>query len=309
MCGFFISNIRYSDEVKPKVIAIVGATASGKSALAVSIAHQINGEVISADSRQIYTGLNIGTGKITKKEMEGISHYMIDVWSPETQRTVTEYCEKAKSYLDAILKNKKVPIVCGGTGLYIESLLFDITYPEVPIDQKLRKSLEQKSTTELSELLLSLDPKRHKTIDTKNPVRLIRAIEIASALGHVPSVTKNNPYDILWIGIGIEHTELRTRISQRLKSRIDAGMFEEGKTLHAEGLSYKRMDELGLEYRYMAYFLNGDMSYKEAVQKLETEIIQYAKRQMTWFRKNKDIVWFSHPTDALLYVQHWLAQP
>jgi len=274
------------------VIVIVGPTASGKSAYAVELAHKLGGEVISADSRQVYKGLDIGTGKITKREMKGVPHHMLDISSPKKVFTAHDYVKKARPVLEKILKEGKTPIVCGGTGFYIDALLGRIVLPDVPINRELRGKLKGKSAPQLFAMLQKLDKRRAKEIDRHNPVRLIRAIEIAKTLGKVPKMKATPlPYQIKFIGMKIAEIPLRHRIHKRLLSRMKAGMVAEAKKLHANGLSYKRMNELGLEYRYLASLLQKKISKKEMLEKLENDIWQYAKRQMTYWRRNPEIRW------------------
>lgn len=285
-------------EQKPKIIIICGPTATGKSDLAVKLALHVNGEIISADSRQVYRGLSIGTGKITKKEMRGVPHYALDIADPKKIFTVSDFTSYAGRVTSAILDSKKIPILCGGTGFYLQSFVKNTTLPNVPPDSALRKRLAGKSASELYTMLTWLDSKRASTIDAQNPRRLIRAIEIAKHLGSVPPLTKNEEkYDSLWIGLTLPSDDLRKRIHKRLHTRIDAGMITEAKKLHAKGLSWKRMEELGLEYRYLARFLQKNITKNDMAEQLETAIYHYAKRQMTWFKKNTAITWFS-PTDV-----------
>ena len=275
-----------------KMIVVLGPTASGKSDLAVRLAKKFDGEVISADSRQVYNGLNIGTGKITKREMRGVPHHLIDVASPTKTFTVAEYKKLADKSIGRIWSRGKLPIICGGTGFYIRAVIDNLIIPEVPPDKKLRRRLDKKTVDELFAILKSLDPRRAKEIDAKNPRRLIRAIEIATALGHVPHLEASLPsYDVLKVGLTLPDKILKQRIHIRLFARISRGMVAETKRLHKQGLSWKRMDELGLEYRYLARYLNGEISKKEMTIKLEKEIWQYAKRQRTWFKKDKRIRW------------------
>jgi tRNA dimethylallyltransferase len=256
---------------KPKLIVVLGPTASGK----------------------IYRGLDIGSGKITKREMRGISHHLLDVANPKRQFSVVQYHRLATRTIEDILKRSKVPILCGGTGFYIDAVLGTTSVPEVPPDHALRKKLEKKSVEELFKMLRTLDPRRAKDIDEKNPRRLIRAIEIARALGSVPPLeTKPSPYDVLSIGLTVNRDTLREKISARLTKRMKKGMLAEGRRLHAAGLSWKRMRALGLEYRAMADLLTGITTRTEMTEKLTTEICQYAKRQMTWFQRDKNIKWF-----------------
>lgn len=289
---------------KNKILVILGPTATGKSDLAVKLAKKYNGEIISADSRQVYKGLDIGTGKITKKEMLGVPHHMLDVVSPKKVFSVALWQKQANKIITNILSRKKLPVICGGTGFYIQSIIDGITLPKVPPNKTLRKELEKKSLVDLQKILARLDPRRFSNIDIKNPVRLIRAIEISTELGSVPKIKKqDSQYEFLQIGTKLNEKELKQRIHNRLIARIKAGMVKEAKNLHKHGLSWKRMRELGLEYRYLAKLLNPRSDLKnskgqtfgmpEFIQKLETEIWHYAKRQITWFKRDKKIKWYS----------------
>ncbi|MEI6296679.1 MAG: tRNA (adenosine(37)-N6)-dimethylallyltransferase MiaA [bacterium] len=281
------------NENKPKIITVVGPTASGKSDIAVLIAKEINGEVISADSRQVYKGMDIGTGKVTEEEKGGVPHYLLDVEYPRNVFTVSDFKILAEKAIAQILTSEKTPIICGGTGLYVQAVIDDMSIPEVPPNKELRKELSKKTPEELFIILDKLDPRRSQNIDPKNPVRLIRAIEIAKALGVVPELKKDsNKFNILEIGLLPEMENLKERIKKRLLKRIDAGMFSEVEKLKKSGVSWKRLDELGLEYRYVAKYLQGELSKEEMIEKLNSEIVKYAKRQMTWFKKDKRIKWF-----------------
>jgi tRNA dimethylallyltransferase len=270
---------------KIPITVIVGPTASGKTKLSIELAKKINGEIISADSRQVYKGLDLGTGKVTKKEMNGIKHYLLDVADPKKVFSVTDYVELADKAINEIHSRGKTPIIVGGTGFYIQALVDGLILPEVPPNTELRKKLGKKSISELQEILKKLDEKRYSTIDKDNPHRLIRAIEIATALGEVPKLQKNSKYEPTFISIEISMDELRKKIHNRLISRIEAGMIDEVKKLHEGGLSWKRMEQLGLEYRYIARFLQNKITKEEMLIQLETAICQYAKRQMTWFKR------------------------
>ena len=282
---------------KPKIIVVVGPTASGKSDLAVNIAQQHNGEIISADSRQVYRGFNLSSGKITSAEMRGVPHHMLDVVNPMERMSAGQYANMAKPILFDVLKRHKTPVICGGTGFYIQALLEDNALPSVPANAELRRELSQKNTQELYAILQKKDPARAQTIEPKNPHRLIRAIEIANVLGHVPQLSKkSNLYDTLYIGIKIQKELLDQRIRIRLKERFDAGLVKEIKKLHDEGVTHKRLDELGLEFRYVSRFLQNELNYNEMITQLEFAIIHYAKRQMTWLKRNKRIQWVSPST-------------
>jgi tRNA dimethylallyltransferase len=309
---------------KNKIIVILGPTASGKSDIAVSLALRLcsgqakklgisGAEIISADSRQVYKGLNIGTGKITKKEMRGVKHHLLDVASPtlrlrsgQAKRfTASDFVISTNETVVQIVERGKIPIICGGTGFYIDALLGDKQIPEVPPDQNLRKRLEKKSAEELFEMLKKMDPERAKNIDAKNPRRLVRAIEICEALEKVPPLrsdfakaTTNKQgsagqakYEALKIGIKVEEKELKKRINKRIEKWFKMGLLKEVKNLHTKGLSWKRMGEIGLEYKIVSLFLQSKISKSEMIKRMRTETWQYAKRQMTWFKKDKNIIW------------------
>jgi len=277
---------------KPKVIAIVGPTASGKSGLAVEIARKYNGEVISADSRQVYVGLNIGTGKITKKEMLGVLHHLLDVANPKNRFTVSMYKDLADKAIAEILSRGKLPIICGGTGFYIDAVVKNVLLPDVPVNEKLREKLSRKTALQIFEMLKKLDGKRALAIGQHNKVRLIRAIEIVTEIGKVPPIKTKPKYNVLSIGIKTEKDVLKEKIHTRLISRIKQGMIAEAEKVHKKGLSWKRMEELGLEYRALARHLSGETTRQEMIEQLNREIYQYAKRQMQWFKRDQNIQWF-----------------
>jgi tRNA dimethylallyltransferase len=282
--------------MKPHILVIVGPTASGKSDLAVELALRHNGEIISADSRQVYTGLDIGTGKITTEEMKGVPHHLLDVADPRNRFTVVEYIDLAKKAIEDIANRGKMPIIVGGTGFYIHAFIDGAILPEVPPDEALRDELNKKSAEELFSILEKVDPDRAATIDRHNARRIIRAIEIATHIGKVPEVRLNPlPYEVRFIGLDVPGEKLKERICVRLEKRLSNGMIEEVKRLSDEGLSWERMEELGLEYRYLALHLQGKIPVTEMKEKLATEIWHYARRQMTWFKKDKRIVWISEP--------------
>jgi tRNA dimethylallyltransferase len=269
---------------KPKIIVICGPTATGKSDYAVELAQKINGEIISADSRQVYKGLDIGSGKITKREMRGVPHYLLDVASPKRTYSVAQYKKQSTQAIEHILKKSKTPIICGGTGFYIDAAL-GLQLPEVAPNKTLRKVLTKKTTDELFNLLQKKDPSRALTIDKKNKVRLIRALEIIEVLGKVPKQKKISKYAIEWIYLDFPDDVLKARIHLRLIKRLKAGMIAEVRNLHKQGLSWKRLETLGLEYRFIARYLQKKLSKQEMLEELEMAIWHYAKRQRTWFKK------------------------
>ncbi|MDO8752190.1 MAG: tRNA (adenosine(37)-N6)-dimethylallyltransferase MiaA [Candidatus Wolfebacteria bacterium] len=343
-----------------KVLVIVGPTASGKSEVAVRLAKKFNGEIISADSRQVYRHLNIGTGKIPRDQTchsepkarnllrsfsakadqddkqicyfyKGVRHHLIDVASPRRTFTVVRYQKLARKALQDILEHGKLPIIAGGTGFYIDALLSNQSFPPVPPQPKLRRDLEQLSTEELFERLKKIDKKRAETIDKKNKRRLVRALEIALApRGRGVFFPQSHVWELdsrtLKMGILVEREELKKKIGKRLRDRLKKGMIEEVQNLRKPfnvngapafsaswrirtgryGLSWKRLDDLGLEYRYVSRYLRGVLSYEEMVEQLERAIFKYAKRQMTWFRRDKNIRWVRTYKEAEKLVRDFL---
>jgi tRNA dimethylallyltransferase len=268
-----------------KIIVVCGPTATGKSDYAVELALRINGEVVSADSRQVYTGMNIGSGKITKEEMKGVSHYLLDVANPKEVFPVTKYQILATKTIEDIIAHGKTPILCGGTGLYIDAVVYGTDFPAVEPNEELRISLEDLSVEVLADKLQTLDPRRYGEIDTKNKVRIIRAIEIATALGSVPEITKNTQYEVEWHYLDLPDEILKKRIHDRLFKRLDIGMIKEVEILHKNGVPWDRLESLGLEYRYIANYVQGKISKEKMLEELEMAIWHYAKRQRTWFKK------------------------
>jgi tRNA dimethylallyltransferase len=277
---------------KPKLIVILGPTAVGKSDLAVELAKDISGEIVSADSRQIYRGMTIGTGKITKKEMLGVSHHLLDIVEPMTEYNVTKYQRDANKAIKAILERHNTPVICGGTGFYIQSVINNVIYPSVKPNKTLRAKLEKKTLTSLLKQLEKLDQKTFDRIDKNNKVKVIRALEIALVLGSVPPVQTSQPYDVLQIGIIAPDEVLKDRIYKRLIKRLKGGMLREIKKLHDNGVSWKRMEGFGLEYRYLTRYLTGKITKDQMIEQLNSAIWQYARRQKGWFRRDKSIQWF-----------------
>lgn len=276
---------------KPKLIVVLGPTTTGKSALAVDIARAVDGEIVSADSRQVYRGMNLGTGKITKREMRSIPHHLLDVANPKRQFSVAQYAKLADRAIADIIRRGKTPIICGGTGFYIDTLVSGAGVPDVPPNPSLRKTLASLSAEKLFFKLQKIDPDRAKTIDANNPVRLIRAIEIATTLGSVPPINRTQKYTVLSIGLNTEDAVLKEKIRIRLHQRMKAGMLAEAKHLRAEGLSWKRFFSLGLEYRALGKFLQEKISRADMLEMIEKETWQYVRRQRTWFRNKTETIW------------------
>lgn len=277
---------------KIKIVVILGQTATGKSDLAVELAKKFSGEIISADSRQVYKGLDIGSGKITKKEMKSVPHYLLDVANPKRQFSVAQYKKLADKKILEINKRNKLPIIVGGTGFYIQAIIDGLVLPKVKPNSKLRKELEKKTAKELFEILKKLDKSRAKDIEKDNPRRLIRAIEIAKALGKVPKLKKSSKYEVLQVGLKIPEEKLKENIKKRLFTRMKKGMIKEVENLHSEGLSWKRLEALGLEYKNLALYLQKKINKSELLDRIQTESWQFAKRQMRWFKKDERIKWF-----------------
>lgn len=280
---------------KSKIIAVVGPTASGKTAFAVNLAHQINGEIVSADSRLVYKGFDIGTAKPTLKEREGIPHYMIDIAEPETDYSAGLYLKDAEKIIKDILLRGKVPIIAGGTGLYLNILLMNYDLPKVEPDYDLREKL--KKTDNLYEILSSLDPQTALEIDPNDRKKLIRAIEIVKLTGKPLSKSrgrKEPEYDVEWLGLNYPREELYGRINRRVDLMIENGLVEETeKLLEEHGRINNILYTIG--YQEMVSYLDGILTLDEAVDKLKQNTRRYAKRQLTWFRKNPDIKWNVYP--------------
>lgn len=316
---------------KKLIIVVVGPTASGKSELAVRIAKKVDGEIISADSRQIYKGLDIGSGKVegTWKKVvrksdgrsksggagqkvflyKDVPHYLIDEASPRVQYSVARFQKRARAAVADILARGKTPIICGGTGHWVDAIVFEQTFPNVKADAKLRAKLAKLTTAQLFAKLQKLDPARASSVDAKNPRRLVRALEIVITTGKpVPNQVARvdqNPsafpdVKIEWIGLNPKMEVLEKKIAKRLNERVQQGMLKEVKSLKKSGLSWKRLESFGLEYKFCALHLQGKISEKELNPLLFTAIRQYAKRQMTWWKRNKKIKWFQDNKKARL---------
>jgi tRNA dimethylallyltransferase len=293
--------------MRKKLIAILGPTASGKTELAIKLAKKFNGEIINADSRQVYKGMDIGTAKPTKKEMKGIPHHLLDVASPKRKFTVAQYRKLALKAIEKIQKKGKIPFLVGGTWFYIRAVVDGLVIPEVPPDWKLRKKLEKKSPKELYKILKKLDPKRAKTIEKENPRRLIRAIEICKKIGKVPPLRFNPlPYPVLMIGIKRKKKELKERIKKRFFEWLKEGLILEVIKLRKMGVSFKRIEEFGMHYREIAKYLKGEISEKEMIENSIREIQNYAKKQLNWFKKDKRVKWVKNLREAEKLTKEYL---
>ncbi len=279
---------------KKKIIAIVGPTASGKSILAIQTSKKNNGEIISADSRQIYKGFDIATAKPTIEEQEGIKHYLIDIVEPEVDYSVANFVEDAKAAIEKIYAKGKIPIVVGGTGLYFRILLEDFSPPKVAPNYELRAELEKLESKKLHEMLEKLDPQSAKKIHFNNKVKIIRAIEVSKTLQspHSKAAGKKEPeFAVEWIGLNTQHrADLYKRIDDRVDEMVEKGLVEETESLlKKHGLINNFINTIG--YQEILKYLDGKMSLDEAISLIKQNSRHYAKRQLTWFRKNKLINW------------------
>ncbi len=296
---------------KSKIVVVLGPTATGKSDLAVKIAKKFNGEVISADSRQVYKDINIGSDKITEKEMKGVWHHLLSVVPLKKTLSVVHYKLLAKKAIREIVKRGRLPVICGGTGLYIDALLNDWRLPQVKPNLKLREELESKSVEELFENLKKLDPARAGNIDPHNKRRLVRALEIVIQTGKpigtlrlfdytqsMQARGKNPSYEFLKIGIKVAPEELKKRIRRRTLKRLREGVIREMENLKKSGVSQKRLNDISLYYRWVGLYLRGEMNQEKTLDLISIKIWQYAKRQMTWFKRDISIYWISKNTEA-----------
>jgi len=283
-----------------RLIVIVGPTASGKSELAVKLAKKFNGEIVAADSRQVYKSLDIGTAKSTKKERRGIPHHLLDVVSPEKRYTVVQYQKTARKAIQGIQRRGKLPFLVGGSPLYIYAVVDGWVMPKVTPNKKLRAQLEKQSTLQLLAELKRLDPVRAKSIEQKNRRRLIRALEIVLSTGKpVPLLKKNPfPYSVLFLGTQRTQEELKKRIQKRFLSMLKHGFLNEIKELRKQGLSWKKIESFGLEYCEVALYLQGKISKQEMTEKAIRATQDFARRQMTWFKKDRRIRWIKSQKEA-----------
>ena len=284
---------------KQKIIAITGPSSSGKTALSVSLAKEINGEIISVDSRQIYKGLDIGSAKPTMDERQGIIHHMMDIIEVTAPFTVADFCDEANKIIGDIISRGKVPILAGGTGLYFRTLLQDFDLPRVAPNEELRKELNKKSCEELYNMLLEKDYEIAQKIHFNNKVKIIRALEVCISLGVPMSKAqkkKDSPDDVLWIGLNTQDRDfLYERINKRVEVMLSQGLEQEAKTLFEKyGENNILMSTIGYQ-EFLPYF-KGEIEFSIAIEQLKQNTRRYAKRQISWFNANKDINWFDIKT-------------
>lgn len=289
--------------MKSKVVVIVGPTASGKTALSIELAKKINGEIVSADSMQIYKDMNIGTAKVTKEEAQNIKHYLIDCVSPEKRYTVSDFKKDSEIAIQEILSKNKIPIIVGGTGLYVNSLIYGIEYQDMKYDEKYRNELMKKAETteglkELYEKAIEIDPEAMKKISENDKKRIVRILEIYKATGktkteqEILSKQTKIKYDFKIFGIAYDREKLYNRINQRVDIMIEQGLEDEVRNLI---LKYSKFPTAmqGLGYKEVVQYFDGQLTREEMIEKIKQESRRYAKRQLTWFKRNENIIWLN----------------
>lgn len=287
--------------MNPKVIVIAGPTASGKTALSIELAKKINGEIVSSDSMQIYQDMNIGTAKVTPEEMQGIQHYLIDFVAPNERYSVSDFKKDSEKAIEEILEKRKVPIVVGGTGLYIDSLIYGIEYPEMEFDETYRNALMEQAQTEegLRKLYLQaskIDEEAIQNVSSNDKKRIIRILEVFKATGknktEQEKLSRKNgvKYNFKVFAIDMEREKLYERINKRVDIMLEQGLVQEVKNLREKYNCFPTAMQ-GLGYKEVVDYLEGKYSYEEMVDKIKQETRHYAKRQLTWFRKNKETIW------------------
>ncbi len=293
--------------MKPKVVVIVGPTASGKTALSIELAKRINGEIISSDSMQIYKDMDIGTAKVTKEEAEGIKHYLVDCVSPDERYTVSDFKKDAEKAIEEILAKGKTPIVVGGTGLYVNSLIYGIEYQDMNFDENYRNELMEKAESEnglkeIWEEANRIDPEAMKKISPNDKKRIVRVLEIFKATGKTKTeqeiISRQNgvKYDYKVFGITMERGKLYSRINLRVDLMIEKGLEEEVRNLVNKYTKFPTAMQ-GLGYKEVVEYFEGKISREEMIDKIKQESRRYAKRQLTWFRKNKETIWLDSSND------------
>ena len=292
--------------MKEKVIVICGPTASGKTALSIELAKKINGEIVSADSMQIYKDMNIGTAKPTIEEMQGIKHYLLDFVSPEERYSVAQYKQDAKRAIKEIIKKGKTPIIVGGTGLYVDSLIYEIEYNDIKIDEEYRNKLEtiveKNGLEELYKKALEIDPVAMEKISKNDKKRIMRILEIYKATGktktqqELESRKKPVEYDYRIFAINWDREILYQRINKRVDIMIEQGLVNEVKNILDKYDKFPTAMQ-GLGYKEVVDYINGIYTKEEMIEKIKMETRRYAKRQLTWFRKNKQTIWLDGTND------------
>ena len=289
---------------KPKLIVVLGPTACGKSDLGVALAKEYNGEIVSADSRQIYRGMDLGTGKITPEEMDGVPHHMLDVLDPGQSYSVVQYQEGAYAAIDGILARGRLPFLVGGTGLYLRAVSEGYVFTGPPPDQALRAELEAMDMDALRQQLTDRGVELNEDSYHNRP-RLVRQLEkIRTGVDPHAETPREAKYDVLNLGVSYDRETICGRIDVRLVRRLDAGMIEEVDRLRQQGVSDRFLEGLGLEYRYITRYLTGELtSESDLIDELGRAIKRFAKRQVSWFKKDKDVHWLDMTADPVAEAQ------
>jgi len=301
---------------RPKLIMIIGPTSSGKTSLGVKLARRFKGEIISADSRQVYRGMDIGTGKDLEEYGQGkqaVKYHLIDIVSPKTVFNLSKYLKAARIAIADILNRGKLPIIVGGTGLYAQALADNFELALGKPDLAKRQQQEQQTAEQLMAEIVRLQPNFAAKInnsDRHNKRRLARYLEIIEQNGAIVAKRKLSPYDFLIIGLDWPDDVLKDRIEKRLDKRLRQGMIEEVKKLHQSGISWKRLLSFGLEYRFVSRYLTGEINQEQLTEKLGIAIYRFAKRQKTWFKRwvkqGREIIEVSDEEEAVAIVKRWL---
>lgn len=291
---------------KPKVIVICGPTASGKTSLSIELAKKINGEIISSDSMQIYKDMNLGTAKPTKEEKQNIKHYLLDFIKPDERYSVAEFKKDAENAIEEILQKGKTPIIVGGTGLYVDSLIYGIEYQTIELDEEYRKELEEIAEKEglekLYEQAKKIDSKAIEKISKNDKKRIIRILEIYKSTGktkteqEIESRKKELKYDFKVFAINMDREKLYNRINQRVDIMIENGLIEEVEVLLKKYSKFPTAMQ-GLGYKEVVEYIEEKISKEEMIEKIKMETRRYAKRQITWFKKNKQTIWINGEKD------------
>lgn len=301
--------------MKRPLIILTGPTAVGKTKASIGLAKALNGEIISADSMQVYKYMDIGSAKIRPEEMQGIKHYLVDELEPDEEFHVVRFQQMAKQALEEIYAQNKIPIVVGGTGFYIQALLYDIDFTESNEDTAYREELEQlaaeKGAEYVHEMLRAVDPVSADTIHANNVKRVIRALEFYKQTGERISEhnekerAKESPYDFCYFVLNDERSRLYERIDLRIDKMLEEGLVEEVSALKAKGYTRDMVSMQGLGYKEILDYLNGECTLEEAVYILKRDTRHFAKRQLTWFRRERDVIWvnkneYAHDEEKIL---------
>jgi len=306
---------------RPKVLCIVGPTSSGKTMLGITLAKKHHGEIINADARQVYQEFTIGTGKpvggtrMCKDErcyylFEDIPHYLMDFLPPERPFTVAEWKDVAMTAVNGITKRDHLPIVVGGTGLYIQALVDNYDIPEVPPQTSFREAMSEKPLDELVAMLIKLDPEAEKVVDLKNPRRVIRALEVITFTGEpfTEQRKKKDPIvEPFRIGFKRDRQELKERINKAVEAYVEAGWIDEIRRVRKLGIPWDAPAMTSIGYRELGCYVRGECDLEDAIQKTKEATWQYARRQITWFKRDKRIHWINSEREAETLVEDWLS--